>query len=315
MSSVEGEQPRLVDQDTRLRDPLQPDRLLGERTAERDPSAQPPAHQLERDFRDPDQAHAVVNPARPQPGLGNFEAAALAQQDVGDRHPDVGEVDLGVPVGRVVVAKDGEGAQDTNPGSLARHEHHRLLPVPVRVGRIGLAHEDQDRAAWIHSAGGPPFAAIDDVGIRLVPDLTLDVGRVRRGDRRLGHGEPRADLAVEQRPQPLRLLRLRAEALEDLHVAGVGGRAVEDFGRPLHAAHDLAQRRVLQVAESGAFVRFGQEQVPQPGRARFRFELLDHRVGPPPVGRRGRIVVAALVRVDELVHEGAQLLPQRVHLR
>jgi hypothetical protein len=38
----------------------------------------------------------------------------------------------------------------------------------------------------------------------------------------LGHGVGRADLAVQQRLQPLLLLLGRAHALEHLHVAGVG---------------------------------------------------------------------------------------------
>jgi hypothetical protein len=68
------------------------------------------AHQLERAFGQADQAHAVVDAARAQPALGDLEAAAFAQQDVGHRHAHVLEVHLHVAVRRVVVAHHVRGA-------------------------------------------------------------------------------------------------------------------------------------------------------------------------------------------------------------
>src|SRR5258705_13975077 len=109
---------------------------------------------------------------------------------------------------RVVVAEYGEMPQDLPAGRVARNQDHRLLPVPVRGG-IALPHEDEDRAARVAPARGPPLASIDDVVVALAHDGALDVGRIRRGDRGLGHGEARADLAVEGRLQPLPLLRGR----------------------------------------------------------------------------------------------------------
>ena len=67
------------------------------------------------------------------------------------------------------------------------------------------------------------------------------------------------------------LLLLGAEARQQLHVAGVGRRAVEDLGREERAAaHDLAQRRVLHVRQAGAALVVGEEEVPQALVARAR---------------------------------------------
>ena len=68
-------------------------------------------HRLERAFGDADQPHAVVDAPRAEPTLGDFEAAALAEDQVRGRHADVGEVDLPVAVRRVVVAIDRERSE------------------------------------------------------------------------------------------------------------------------------------------------------------------------------------------------------------
>ena len=135
-----------------------------------------------------------------------------------------------------------------------RHEDHRLLPVPAAL-RVGLAHEDAELAARVARARGPPLAPVEDVVVAVALDAASDVGGVGGGDARLGHGEARADLAGEQRFEPLLLLLGRAVAGQHLHVAGVGRRAVEHLGRPGDAPHHLAQRRVLEVGQAGAVAR------------------------------------------------------------
>src|SRR5262249_21371344 len=70
----------------------------------------------------------------------------------------------------------------------------------------------------------------DDPAIALALGAGADhagVGAAAR--RRLGHGEGRAHLALDDRPQPLLLLRRRADAREQVHVAVVGGRTVEAY--------------------------------------------------------------------------------------
>ena len=194
-----------------------------------------------------------------------------------------------------------------DPRGVARHQDHRLLAVSGRR-RVGLAHEDEEPAARTAGARGPPLAPVEDVGVAVAEDGTLDVGGIARGHARLGHGEGGADGPGQQRLEPLLLLRRRAVALEGLHVAGVGRGAVEHLRRPAHAPHHLAQRRVVEVGQAGPVVRVGQEQVPQPGGARLRLQFLQQRRLFPVLALLQLRVEALLVRVDVLVHERAQAL-------
>src|SRR5207245_10058555 len=99
-------------------------------------------------------------------------------------------------------------------------------------------------------------------------------GRVGRGHLWLGHREGRADLALAQRLERLLLLLGRAVALEHLHVAGVGRRAVESLRRERRTAHDLAERRVLEVREPGTAPALREKEVPEAALARLCLQLL-----------------------------------------
>jgi hypothetical protein len=55
-----------------------------------------------------------------------------------------------------------------------------------------------------------------------------------------------------------------------------------------------------------------QEEVPQPQRAGFRLEFLDHRIDRPGTEPLGFFIEAPLVRIDVLIHEVAHALPQRL---
>jgi hypothetical protein len=63
-------------------------------------------------------------PRRP---WADLEAAALAQQQVVERHPHVLEQHFGVAVRRVVVAKHRQVAHDRHARRIDRHQDHRLL--------------------------------------------------------------------------------------------------------------------------------------------------------------------------------------------
>src|SRR5262245_21093108 len=119
----------------------------------------------------------MVDAARPQAALRDLEAAALAEQDVGHRHPHIVENDLGVPVRRVVVAEHAQRPHHLHTRCIQRHQHHRL--APVRFGAwTGEPHHDRDLAAAVHRARRPPFAAVDDVVVAVAPDLGADIGGV-----------------------------------------------------------------------------------------------------------------------------------------
>ena len=146
---------------------------------------------------------------------------------------------------RIVVAENRQRSNQRHSWRIDGHQDHRLLLVTIRIRGVRLAHENEDLAAGIGAAGGPPFAPVDDVVIAIAHDGRFDIGCVGRGDVRLGHGECRTNLPREQRLEPLSFLFRGAVAHQHFHVAGVGRVAVERLRGNPGAAHDLAQRRVL----------------------------------------------------------------------
>ncbi|ACG79582.1 regulatory protein, TetR [Phenylobacterium zucineum HLK1] len=331
---LQAQQAGHLDVDAGAGDPLLPDRMFRQVLAERLPGHQPLAHLLQRHLGRADGPHAVVDAPRPEPGLADLEPAPLAQdQALLDRHAHVLEHDLGVAVRGVVVAEHRQHPDHLDAGRVHRDQHLALLLVQGGV-RVGLAHDDGHLAARVAHAARPPLAAVDDVVVAVTLDAGLDVGGVRRGDRRLGHQEGRADLALHQGLQPAVLLLARAEALQHLHVAGVGRRTVEHLGGEAHPAHDLGdqgvfQVRALQTLEPERLVhrriagRRRHEHVPEALGLGLGLQLLHHRDHLPAiallvlglVGRHGGIDVGLHERgdaPDELLLAGGVL---EIHLR
>ena len=85
--------------------------LVGERLAERDALLRALAHQPQRLLGHADGAHAVVDPARAEPGLREREPAALLAEEVVGRDAHVVEQGLAVPAAGVV-AEHGQRALD-----------------------------------------------------------------------------------------------------------------------------------------------------------------------------------------------------------
>ena len=189
----------------------------------------------------------MMDAARPEASLRDFEAAALAKQHVLLGHAHIGEAQLAMAVRRVEVAEHRQHALLFDAGRIHWHQDHGLLLVRVRVVRVRLPHQDQDLAALVAGARGPPFAAVDNVIAAVLLDGNRNVRGVGGGHIRLGHGEARADFAGQQRLQPALLLRLAAIADQHLHVARVRRGAVEHLRPPMRAAHDLRKRRVFEI--------------------------------------------------------------------
>src|SRR6478672_26203 len=185
---------------------------------------------------------------RAEPRLGDREPRALLAEQVLHGHPHVVVDDLAVPV-LVLPAEHGRGAKDGDPWCIYGRQHHRLLLMAGRVG-VGAAHHNQDLAARIRRPGRPPLAAVDHVVTAVAGDQRFDVAGVAGGHRRLGHREPAADLAIEQRLQPQCALGFGGEQVQGLHVAGVRCGAVGDLGCDLQAPPgQLRKGRVLQVRQ------------------------------------------------------------------
>ena len=112
--------------------------------------------------------------------------------------------------------KHGACAHDLRPRCVEGHQHHGLLPVLVGVGRVGLAHHDERSCSARLAAPDVHHlrplmhvlvaVAHDAATAMLVASLEATV--------RLGHGEGRADFAVQQRlrasaPSARRVPKLR----------------------------------------------------------------------------------------------------------
>ena len=110
----------------------------------------------------------------------------------------------------VVVAEHGRGSMNRHAGGIERNEDHGVPGVPLGV-RVRYAHHDRDCALATHGTGRPPLAAVDQVVAAVAGDRGRDVGGIRGCDVRLGHGEARPDLALQQGFEPLIVLLVGAE--------------------------------------------------------------------------------------------------------
>src|SRR5260221_10141112 len=75
--SLQHQQPRLLDPDPGLSDPVLDHALVGDRPAPGYPADRTAAERLEGPFGRADLAHAGMDPARPEPGLGYGEAISI----------------------------------------------------------------------------------------------------------------------------------------------------------------------------------------------------------------------------------------------
>ena len=175
--------------------------------------------------------------------------------------------------------------------------------MSIRVGRIRLSHEDDDLAPRVGRVRGVPLPTADHVVVAVARDRALDVRCVARRDRRLGHRKGRADLTGEKWTEPLLLLLRGAVPCQDLHVAGIGCRAVEHLRGEVRSAHHLTQRRVLHIAQTRAQLTSGEEQIPETGLSSEWFQLLHHRPDRPRPELHRLAKEARFARIDVLIHE------------
>ena len=164
-------------------------------------------------------------------------------------------------------------------------------------------------------ARGEPLVAVDHPLVAVELARATQARRVGARGLRLGHREAGADVAVEQRLEPALLLLLGAVLGEDLHVAGVGRRAVEDHRRDAAAAHQLAEHPVLPVGQPGAESSSGRNRFQSPSRLRALAQL-DQDLG---VGTPGRTSLSSASiasrsdRIHVLRHELADAIKELGH--
>ena len=319
VGGLQAEQPRHLDLHAALGDDVVVGAELGQRLAERLAGQRAPAHQLQRPLGLADGAHAVVDAARPQSTLRHLEAAAATEDQVVIGHSHVLEADMHVAVRGVVAAVDVHGAHDLHAFGPGRHQDLGVALVLLGRVRVGADHDDVDPAARVAGARGEPLLAVQHPLLALGSGLHGDVGGIGGGDARLGHDVGRADLALQQRLQPLLLVRWGAVALQNLHVAGVGCGAVEGLRRQARPAHLLGEVRIFDGRQPVALVGGREPEVPQPPLARLGLQALqDLRlalgVGEAAPGLADLGLVFLLQRHDLVPHHGADLLDKRLHL-
>src|SRR5579875_555173 len=187
--------------------------------------------------------------------------------------------------------------------------------MPVGIVRISLAHDDENFATWASCAGTPPLASVQYVLVALAPDGKLDIGSIGACHIRFGHGKGRAYLAIEQGLQPLSFLLRRAKFCQYLHIAGIGRGAVKDLRGPADTAHDLGQRRVLQVRQTGPVLFIWQKEIPQSLGLGNSLEFIDDlRMVMGITTAFNLLAVCLLVGINITVHELAHTDTQRIDL-
>ena len=108
--------------------------------------------------------------------------------------------------------------------------------------------------------------------------------------------------AVEQRTQPPLLLRVGADEVQQLHVAGVGRRAVGGFRGEVQAPPgQLGERGVLELGEAGLL---GEEEVPEAELLGRLLQVLhDRRQGGVVGTGGGAVLVVRRLRGEDVLGE------------
>mmetsp|Transcript_2769 Transcript_2769/g.9346 ORF Transcript_2769/g.9346 Transcript_2769/m.9346 type:complete len:349 (-) Transcript_2769:1118-2164(-) len=312
---MERQQPRLLDLDARGRNLVLHHALRREGLPKGLARLRPLDCHLQRPLGHADEPHAVVNSPWTEPGLRNLKATAVAQNNVLGGHAHVVKGELAVAMGRVLKAERLERPHDREPGSAHGDEHHGVARMPrlaLGLQLDGSTHEDADLAVWVARACDPPLAPVEHQLVAFDAHRRLHVGRVGRGDIRLGHRKTRTHLSREQRLKPSRLLLGSAKHVQDLHVARVGRIAVEKFGSPEAAAHLLGKRRVFSIRQPRLV---GQKKVPQARTLGLGLERLELRSGRPTIRRIvGSLEELQLDREQLRLDEAPNGRPERLDL-
>src|SRR5229473_2141564 len=207
---------------------------------------------LHRALGEPEPAHAVGEPRRPEPDLGRAQAVADPHQHVLLRHLEPLEEELAMAA-VLLRAHDRDAANDAPARLVAVIEEGG----EAAAGIVGGA-RDQDEMAGDAGAGDEPLAAVDHPAAALLLGAGPDhAGVGAAAGRRLGHGEGRAHVALDDRPEPSFLLRRGASARDEIHVAVVGGLAVEARRAEDRAVRLLVHRRPADDRQRHAAVLLG----------------------------------------------------------
>src|SRR5471032_894096 len=157
----QNKQPRLIDFDPRPRNRFSHRSELMQLLSKCRARLGPFHHQLERQFRCTDRAHAVMNPSRPEARLRERKSAALLAEQIRTGYAYVFEFDLTVSFRRHVIDYR-DIADHLDARRITRHEDHALLAVARRV-QVCLSHHDEEFAIRVRRVRDEPLPAINYV--------------------------------------------------------------------------------------------------------------------------------------------------------
>ena len=236
----------------------------------------PVDHHVEGRLRLGDPAHAVGEPGGPQTVLAQHVTLPPSTEHVGRRHHEVLDHDLRV-TGRPVHGLHLPDAFHPAEGMSTK----KAVLAAWGIAGILLGPGDEDGEAGPTGVGDEPLVAVDDPGVPVGHGRGRDERGVRAGNLGLGHGEAAHGGALAQRPQVALLLLVGAPVQQRVHVALVGGLAIEHEG----PVRDLGRLRLdhgeLDVPEahpSPLLGHVGQPEAGLPGSCPQRDEQLAVRV-------------------------------------
>src|SRR5229473_1519 len=166
---VHHHQPRRVDLDPRIRDPLLDIRLVGEQAAMRPARIGPLAHQFERALGDTDIAQTMMDTAWAEPRLRNRKAVAFAAEHIRGGYAAVRVQDFAMATASRM-SHHRHRPHDLEAGSVDRNDQHAgaLMRRGIRIG-----HHHRDRESRMERARGEPFVPVDYVVVAIPHGLGL----------------------------------------------------------------------------------------------------------------------------------------------
>ena len=167
--------------------------------------------------------------------------------------------DLGVPGGAV----HGLDLADLVPALRRQVDEERRVR---RLGHVGvvLGAGDEDGEVGPMGVGDEPLVAVEHPLLAVLHAVGADEGGVGAGDLGLGHGEARPGPAVAERAQVALLLLVGAPVQQGVHVALVGGLAVQHPRAQAGAGGLGLHHGQLDVAEAHAAPLGGHVGQPEP---------------------------------------------------
>ena len=233
-------------------------------------------HHFHRLVQHADGAHRMVDAATAETRLGNLEPSADGAERVFARHAAIGETNIAMHAGSIVVAwTDGGVAKDVHSRRARRDNNHGRSFMYGDVG-IGDRHDDQE----FGDAGvaGEPLFPVEHPFVAIQGGATGKLPRIRPG-LGLGHRIARDDIAIEQRLEILRLLFVGPEAGEDFGIAGIGRLGTEHYRRKSTPPENFIHEAQFDLAKALA-TEFGtQMRCPQAALLDPLLQRPDQRAG------------------------------------